>query len=217
MTRERWMKPVFAGLAVLALAGIAGSVVVAQAAASSEKDDRWLNGNGSFGVLGYGPGPGGWFEDYHQILAEELGISVAELEAAMQTAREAMFQQLVDEGTFTDEQVERFEAAQALRQAIDEDALMANALGISVAALEDAREEGKKLSDILDDVDMDSETFRENLSAAHQAAVDQAVEDGVITQSQAELLQAGPGFGHGFPGAGFHGRGGFHRGGPPGS
>ncbi|HEY4667108.1 MAG TPA: hypothetical protein VIH26_07380, partial [Anaerolineales bacterium] len=66
------------------------------------------------------------------------------------------------------------------------------------------------LSDLLDAQGMDSATYRENLAAAQQAAIAQAVEDGAITQEQADQLQEfGPGhfgFGpgrHGFRGGGF--------------
>jgi uncharacterized protein YidB (DUF937 family) len=143
------------------------------------------------------------------LLAEALGIEVEELEAAQQAANEAAIQQLLDQGQLTDEQAELARAANRLKSYLDREAFVAEALGISAADLKAAIAEGRTLSDLLDEQGLDSATYRENLAAAEQAAIAQAVEDGAVTQEQADQLQErGPrhfGFGPG--------RGGFHPGG----
>jgi lambda repressor-like predicted transcriptional regulator len=158
--------------------------------------------------VGHG-GFGHWLVDMQALLAEALGIEVEELEAAQQAANEAAIQQLLDQGQLTAEQAELASAANRLKSYLDREAFVAEALGISVADLEAAVAEGQTLSDLLDEQGLDSATYRENLAAAEQAAIAQAVEDGVITQEQADQLQDfGPGrFGFG------SGRGGFRRGG----
>ena len=187
---------------------------------TQEQADQMLDRSGFFG-WGFGRGHGGFgrgpgFDrfgsgiDYHALLADELGIKVEELQAAHESAGQAAFEQMLEEGIITEEQAELRAAAQALKEYVDRDALMAEALGISVDALEDARAEGKTLSELLEEQGLESATYRENLAAAHEAAIAQAVKDGVITQDQADLLQSFPagecGFGRG-------GRGGFRGGG----
>jgi sulfur carrier protein ThiS len=142
------------------------------------------------------------------LLAEALGIEVQELEAAQLAANEAAIQQLLGQGQLTEEQAELASAANRLKSYLDREAFVAEALGISVADLKAAVAEGQTLSDLLDEQGLDSANYRENLAAAEQAAIAQAVEDGVITQEQADQLQErGPGrFGFG------PGRGGFHPG-----
>ncbi len=195
---------------------------------TQEQADQILEGSGFFG-WGFGRGHGGFGRgigfgrfgsgiDYQSLLAGELGITVEELQAAHESARQAAIEQMIDEGILTEEQLELRAAAGALRDYLDRDALVAEALGISVASLEDARAEGKTLSDLLDEQGLDSATYRENLAAAHEAAIAQAVEDGVITQDQADQFQSGPGgkFGFGRGGRdGFRGGGSFGPGAKP--
>ena len=96
-------------------------------------------------------------------------------------------------------------------QFIDKDELFATALGISEDELAAARQEGKSLFSLLEELDLDAGDVRDAMQAAHQEAVEKAVEEGVITESQAEQLQNGCFGGRGFGGMGrgFHGRGGF--------
>jgi hypothetical protein len=91
---------------------------------------------------------------------------------------------------------------------------------MTVEELQAAYEQGKSLSDLLSEQGLDAVTVRENMQAAHEAALAQAVEDGVITQEQADEMSGrmsvgGPGMrgfgGRGHPPGpgGFGGRGGF--------
>ncbi len=81
--------------------------------------------------------------DYDAYLAEALGVSVADLQAARQAAHEAALDQAVAEGVVTAEQAELIKARQALMQYIDKEEILATALGITTEELEAARQEGK--------------------------------------------------------------------------
>jgi polyhydroxyalkanoate synthesis regulator phasin len=132
------------------------------------------------------PGDGGSrFDGYEEALAEALGIDVEELQAAYQAVRETLIQQAVDEGMLTQEQADALlsgerpeapaegERPEGLRGGIgfhaegaDVNALLADELGITVEELQAAQQE------------------------AHAAVIAQAVEDGTLTQEEADLMQA---------------------------
>jgi sulfur carrier protein ThiS len=200
---KSWLKWLVLGVGAVAIGVVAvgwAGTAVAQAASGPRTSTGSIAGHGGFGH---------WLVDMQALLAEALGIEVEELEAAQQAANEAAIQQLLDQGQLSEEQADLASAANVLKSYLDREAFVAEALGISVADLKAAVAEGQTLSDLLDEQGLDSATYRENLAAAEQAAIAQAVEDGVITQEQADQLQErGPGrFGFG------PGRGGFHPGG----
>lgn len=136
--------------------------------------------------------------DWWALLADELGISVDELEQAVDAANSAAIDQLVEAGVMTAEQGELAQARSDLRGYIDPQAIAAEALGMSVEDLQAARQDGSTLADLIEQQGLDRASYLENLRAAHEAAIQQAVDDGVITQAQADqLLENGrfPGFG----------------------
>jgi formaldehyde-activating enzyme involved in methanogenesis len=166
--------------------------------------------------------PGGAI-DGNALLAEALGISVKELQAAREEANQAALEQALAEGIITQEQADQMAVRKDLQSYLDRNALLAEALGMTAEELQAAFAEGKTLSDLLGETGLDAATVRENMQAAFEAAIAQAVEDGVITQEQADALPSGErtfgprgfGPGKGFPGAkgfpggrGFRGRGG---------
>lgn len=115
--------------------------------------------------------------DKSEFLAEALGITVEELEAAQAEALAAGLQQAVDEGLITQAQADQIQERGIGRggighfgrfqsETIDPAALLADALGITVEELDAAQQ------------------------AAQDAALAQAVEEGVITQEQADQMQA---------------------------
>lgn len=192
MLRKKWLLASMMGslVVVLALAGVwlfGGATAVSAA----ENLEMVTDASAQPGLLGEGylnhggPGfrPGGWGRtddiDYVALLADALGISVEELEAAHESAREAAIAQALEEGLITQEQADRmliwgrrfrFPGAQGRKPGhpgvvnIDEEALLADALGIATDELQAARE------------------------AAHEAAIAQAVEKGIITQEQADEM-----------------------------
>ncbi|MBV7332176.1 hypothetical protein KFU94_28880 [Chloroflexi bacterium TSY] len=128
-------------------------------------------------------------ESSQERLAEVLGITVDELQVARQEAIQSALEQAIEDGRITEEQAELREVAQDLREFIDGAALLADALGVSVEDLETARETGTSLRDLIDELNLDPSTVRENLQTGYDAAVQQAVDEGIVTQEQAEALQ----------------------------
>ena len=153
-----------------------------------------------------------------ELLAEALGISAEDLEAAYETAAAAALQQAVDEGLLTEEQAEEFASrGRGFHKGfvfshgdgtVDFDTLLADALGISVEDLQAARSEvyAAQLAELVEagvltqeEVDMilarqavqeyfDSEAVSEAIQAEYEAAIEQALADGVITEAQAEQM-----------------------------
>ena len=169
-----------------------------------------------FGNFGHARGGPRFFtkEAYDQTLADELDITVEELVAAQEAARQTLLQQAVAEGNITQEQADAIISGEGLRSVMSEifnadtvKTAVADALGMSVEELDAAQAAGKRLSDIASEQGVALSAVQEAVQAAHKAAITQAVADGLLTQQQADQLQnRGPGFG---------GRGGF--GGPRGN
>ena len=128
-------------------------------------------------------------------LADELGISVEELHDARQGARLTALEQAAEEGLISEERVEMITARLALAGTIDKGELMAQALGLSIEELEAARAEGQSLRDLLTELGLTPADLRENLIAAYEEAIEEAVADGTLTRHQADLLLERPGQG----------------------
>jgi len=172
--------------------------------------------DGAFGFRGHRGFAGG--EEFQTYLADalaDIGVTVEELQAAQEAARDQLLEEMVAAGTIDAEQADMIKARKALKEYIDREAILEEVLGLSLEELQEAREAGTPMSELLGD-----RTFQEfgaEMQAAHEAAVEQAVADGVITADQAEQLQNGPRSGFAGPG-GFGGRGGRHsQAGPHGS
>lgn len=166
---------------------------------------------------------------YMEALAEALGITVDELQTALEQARAAAIQQAVDEGLITQEQADKmpsgdrfgFRGMHGFRGFGDDmNELLADALGISVAELEGAQEQARATviaqaveegtitqqeADLIEARGAIQAYVEEAMMSAFEEALQKAVADGVITQAQADQLLANRG-------AGFRGPGGFFRG-----
>ncbi len=190
MLKKKWMFVSMIGslALVLALVGVwlFGGATAVSAAENLETvtDASAQPGLLSEGYLNHGGPrfrPGNWGGkgdiDYTELLADALGLTVEELEEAYEAAREAAIAQAMDEGIITQEQADRmlvwggrfgFPGAQGRMPgpagAIDEATLLADALDITTDELQAAREE------------------------ANEAAIAQAVEEGIITQEQADEI-----------------------------
>jgi hypothetical protein len=146
----------------------------------------------------HGKGVGG--ADMQALLAQELGISVDQLQAAEQAAETKALVQAVADGTLTQAQADMIAAQHALREYVDQKAIMAQALGMSVAELDAAHEAGQRLPEIIEAKGLDEATVQAAVQQGFQAAVQEAERDGVITQAQADQILSGParrGFGLG--------------------
>lgn len=155
-------------------------------------------------------GPQGMFgEDQATYLADALGITVEELEAAQVSARDAAIDQAVTDGKLTEEQADQLKESDRPmlpffgRNNADHEALLADALGITVEALDAAKAEAQAaaLAQAVTDGELTQEeadllTARQAFTAYQQeqrqaelaAALEQAVTDGALTQEQADLL-----------------------------
>lgn len=198
---------------VLAIAGVwlFGGTAVASASERATDDLKALTQSTTGpGLLGDGflahggrGGRGGFMFpgkgsiDYRQLLADALGITIEELQAAREQANQAAIAQAIEEGIITQEQADQMQARQDLQSYLDREAVMAGALGMTVEELQAALGEGKTFRDLLSERELDPETMRENMQAAFEAAIVQAVEDGVITQEQADAMKDGTGWGFG--------------------
>lgn len=175
-----------------------------------------------------GPAHGGTY------LADALGITTEELQTAQEQAAEAGIDQAVADGLLTQERADqikehagrfmgmigkfgRFGGASN----IDHEALLADALGISVENLQDAQEkakdaalaqaiaDGKITQEQVDDMNamkalheyLQEQGLQDSMRSLYTDALQGAVDAGVITQEQADkLLESKAGFGMRAPG-----------------
>ena len=176
-------------------------------------------------------------------LAAALGISVDELSTAYQEATNAALDQAVQAGLITQAQADELATNGAAfpfggrwggwlsQNGIDYDALLADALGITVDELQAAYAQAynTRIDQAVADGNLTqeqadlmkgryalytNENFQSAMQSAFEAAVNQAVADGVITQAQADQILTSQS-GMGFPGlrgfGGFGGPRGFGR------
>lgn len=171
-------------------------------------------------------------------LAEEKGIELETVHAAVEAARQTVIEQGVADGTITQEQADFLlehprpgrgpgggpqidvdpEVHERIRSAVQ--AAVAETLGMTVEELEAAHEAGTDLRELAEAAGVEPEALREATESARIAAIDQAVADGLLTAEEAEQLKAMPPVrpGRGGPHGGPHGGpGGGPQGGPNGN
>lgn len=197
---KKWPVLVISGLLVLML-GLIGSIALAQDAtpeAETPAQDESQSGSagiwrglGHWGGFGHGDSAdANWLEN----LAEALGITVQQLEDAQEQAYAASVDDAVAAGQITQAQADQILANRALKSYIDRQDILATALGMKADELESALDEGRSVSDLMDEKGIDAATLQANVQAAYEATVQQAVTDGVITQAQADEILADDGF-----------------------
>ncbi|MEZ4518518.1 MAG: DUF2680 domain-containing protein [Chloroflexota bacterium] len=149
-------------------------------------------------------------------MADALGISLEDLEAAQLEARNAMIDQAVEDGYLTQDQADQLkENTFGFHRAghfgiYDDDQYLADALGTSVEALQTAQFEAysaeaaaaveagyltQEQADIMiarkaAQNYLDTEGLQAQVLAAYEAALNAAVADGTITQAQADAYLA---------------------------
>jgi hypothetical protein len=173
-------------------------------------------GGARFGSGPFGRGGFGDKEAREAALADALGITVVELEAAQEEARATLIEQAEADGLITAEQADLLLSLPELRTYMDREAWLASALGMSVEDLQAALEDGARLPALIEELGLDPAAVHESVQAARAEAIQQAADDGVISQAQADeiLSGSGRGFGGGRPTDG--GLGGFGGGRGPG-
>lgn len=209
MNIKKWIPGFVIGLAVVIVA--IGALNIGSASAASGFADEALATDSTRGDKGLRIG--GVSETY---LAEALGITEEELDTAMNTARAGAIDQALAQGLITQAQADELKANSASRRArslsawiqegdIDYEALLADALGISVEELEQAYQEAvyARIDQAVTDGRLTEEqallakgkyalnrdaAFQDAMISAYEAAVQEAVSNGVITQEQADLI-----------------------------
>lgn len=234
MVRTKLMGILLGGLLALGLfAGVATTFAQSDDAVTAQTtptvpDTSTRGSRGSLGVSA-------------QALADALGIELAELTAAQETARLALIDQAVADGHLTAEEGQALKDAgsrlhDSSQYGYDKDEFLADALGISVETLEAAKleayevdlaarvaageltqeEADLKLAQKAAQNYLDTDSLNAQVRSAYQAAVAEAVAAGDITQAQADLLLAQLetySFNFGFGGHGGRGGHGGHGGG----
>lgn len=157
---------------------------VADGKLTQEQADQ-IAERGFLGRRGRNAQPG---TDNGALLAEALGISLEELQAARESVQAAAVEQALADGKITEEQVEMMEARQALQNYMPKDEMVAKALGITVEELEAAKDNDQRLPDLMDELGIDAEDFEANMQTLREEFLQQAVDDGVITQEQADQM-----------------------------
>lgn len=163
-------------------------------------------------------GDGRWFgrdggNSGGQELADALGITVDELQAAMEKARSAALDQAVADGTLTQEQADALRDGSHMGRGhgflgVDMNTYLAEALGISVEELQAAQEtafdarlkaavEAGELTQAQADQMranravagyVDYEALNAAVQNVYRAAIEQALAAGAITQEQADQM-----------------------------
>jgi polyhydroxyalkanoate synthesis regulator phasin len=206
----KWLYVTVGGIGALALVFGAAFLTIQAGDASSSANGASPIQMGAQ-ALGFGKGDK-HTGDYDEALAEALGISVEELQAAYEVAHTAAIEQAVKEGLLTQEQADNMldggRFGQRGRHGFrpfggEMNTLLAEALGISVAELESGQEQAQdaliaqavadgnmtqEQADLLEARQAIQSYVEEAMAEAFAEAVEQAVADGAITQAQADLL-----------------------------
>lgn len=237
----KWIYMLVGGVLAIGLVTGAGFVYLRSEAASQRPPENpGMNMSvPAAGWLSDGDRPMG---KYEQALADALGITLEKLQSAYDAAWTASIETAVSEGKLTEEQakqiLERGRPPLRGRRGpgsweTDPNERLAVELGISVSTLETAQEEARKtviakaietgaLSEeqvmLMETHQLLAPYMQAAMADAYVNAVEQALSEGAITQSQADLIleNGGPGVRHDgtFPGRpGMHSRGGNFPGG----
>ncbi len=161
-------------------------------------------------------------------LAEAQGLTQEEFQAKMTEARENALQQAVEDGLISQEQADQmrsretkmgnsgygnkrdagFEGKPGMDDGFLRDAMtaaMADVFGLTVDEFETMRENGETLWTLAEAQGLTQEEFQAKMTEARENALQQAVEDGLISQEQADQMRSrwenargskrGPGYG----------------------
>ena len=147
-------------------------------------------------------------DHYLELLADNLGVTVEELEGALTQSHLDLIAEKVADGTITEEEaaeiIERIESGegrlfppfggrggghgnmQRLHGLVVENS--AEVLGLEVDALKDELHAGNSLADVAAAQGVDVEQFKADVLAGVAADLDEKVTDGSITQEQADMI-----------------------------
>ncbi len=181
------MKIVKWGLGALGLAAVVGIIVVSAG----------VFGGVAQAQVAPGEDKGALHDAYQTKLAQKLGVTVEELQAAQKAARVEMIDEAVASGRITAEQAEKLKSGEPgdLRHGRGERIkhavtnvfeAAAGILGLSNEEVRAGMQEGKSLNDLA--ADQGASDFEAHLVAKLTSDIQAKVADGSITQEQADRL-----------------------------
>ena len=150
-------------------------------------------------------------------IAAQQGVDMESIEAAVRSVVETAVAEALADEAITQEQADNILANDLLRDhgprgprgggerlgIFDQEAMqatLANALGITVEELEAYHEQGLRLPEIAETLGVELDAVQSSMEAAREAAIEQALQDGTITQAQADRMLSGEGCGPGHQG-----------------
>jgi ribosomal protein S20 len=139
---------------------------------------------------------------YEELLAQRLGISVAQLQAAQKGARDQMIDEAVSRGVITSEQAEKLKSAPpgSLPGRIRAGArgvvfgileAAAKVIGISQDEVKTGLQNGQSLTQIASGKGVGRDALKSGMQAELRAKVQEALAKGTINQAQADRLLQG--------------------------
>ncbi len=205
--RKRWTRILVGSIAALVLAvGVLWGFALNTEAAAAQAQPEMGSGELMLtrgGPGGFGRSMGRGFDNGSALLANALGITEAELQAAHLAAAESALDQAVADGLLTEDQAAKLKERGGIWFGImhrfqgneNTDALLAEALGISEeelgAACDSMIEKGVEAGLLTEAQGNDltvMKMMRDAASEAIDTALKKAVEAGLITQEQADNL-----------------------------
>lgn len=211
MNFKKWIPAILAG--TLLLTGVVGVIGISAVKLVSAAAPAARTADLPEPMMGRGPGGGFASEE----LASALGITTDQLEQAYQSAQEQALAQAVAAGQITQAQADQMKTGGRMPfgmgggwmqdSGVDFDALLAETLNITPEQLQTAREQAAqaRLAQQVADGEITQEqadlmqgrrtlftnsAFISQMQAAFEKAVQQAVSDGVISQSVADQILA---------------------------
>lgn len=157
--------------------------VTEEEAAEATAEDKWVKiGRGQYyqGIL-----------DKDAFVADALGISEVALDSAEQASYDAKIAERVAEGDMTAEEAANKVAIHDFKDGIDDDSVLAQALGISVNDLNTARAANTSYEDLLTNLGLTNDDVRANTTAIKEQLVADAIADGTLTEEQGASVLEG--------------------------
>jgi hypothetical protein len=146
-----------------------------------------------------------WVERLREAIAEALGITVEEYEGAVDTAKERVLEESVEEGWLTEEQAERvgqrLDAGPGkwrfavphlwsgpVRTELSLEGMAAEQLGLALDELRDALQDGKTIAELAEEGGVEPQAIVDAYVKSIGAELEQAVADEQITQMRADAI-----------------------------
>jgi polyhydroxyalkanoate synthesis regulator phasin len=178
--KKKWGLAAF-GLATVAGVVVLGAGIIGGSAQAQETEDEDAS----------------WHELYQEALAEKLGVTVEELQAAQEEARAQVIDDAVASGRITEEQAERLRNAESgeIRRGLAHGVkhafvnafeTAAEILGLTTEEVREGLADGKSLNDLAEEQGVSN--LEAQLVAELTADIQAKVADGSITQEQADRL-----------------------------